>query len=485
MMKRQLILILCLSVLAASAFAQSATTVPVSANPIPHDQLLTMYARELEDKFDPTKADQLIKAHELVENYFAATTADARKKIVTELEATGVDANIIGRIIRIRLNWPALPGGIYYVNERMGKHDVFYFIGLPKNYDRSVAWPLVIMLPTAHAFVVEPPPDAAQVARIYTDWINAELVRHPDSIVIMPLLNLDELWGPSYAGMNSVIQSMHHAANRVNIDPRRVYLFGHGMSGHAVWNLGLHYPTYFAALGALAGGASQDWQRLRVVNLKNVLPVAWHDRDDKSVPVRASRGLVEALRLQKIDVDYEETQELGHVPPQPIAERVYTKMRARDRDLYPKEVWLQSNRPDTLFNRNDWVQVYDQIRTGDDQRLNFRTGFFVVHKNSYKIEAKLIEGNQIDVTCDNVGSMRLYLNDQMIDFSRPVRVVVNKKGRVEGYLKPSIDEMLKDQVFLGRGWRYYTSVVDIDLVEPTTRPTTRPTTQPASRRAGE
>jgi hypothetical protein len=37
--------------------------------------------------------------------------------------------------------------------------------------------------------------------------------------------------------------------------------------------------------------------------------------------------------------------------------------------------------------------------------------------------------------------------------------------------------MLKDQLFLGRGWRYFTGVIDVELVDrPTTRPTIRPTT---------
>jgi hypothetical protein len=38
--------------------------------------------------------------------------------------------------------------------------------------------------------------------------------------------------------------------------------------------------------------------------------------------------------------------------------------------------------------------------------------------------------------------------------------------------------MLKDQLFLGRGWRYYTAVIDVDLAPP---PTTQPTTRPSGR----
>ena len=61
----------------------------------------------------------------------------------------------------------------------------------------------------------------------------------PDAIVLLPMLDLKELWGPTYAGMNRVIQPMLHAAGRANVDPARVYVVGHSMSAHAAWNLAL------------------------------------------------------------------------------------------------------------------------------------------------------------------------------------------------------------------------------------------------------
>src|SRR5262249_9880497 len=162
---------------------------------------------------------------------------------------------------------------------------------------RARPWPMVIKLPTADAFVgKDPRPPADLVAVWYRDWMDQELARHPDAIVLMPLLNLDELYGPSYAGMNTVMQPMFHTADRLNIDPARVYMVGHSMAAHAVWNLALHYTTYFAAINPLAGSASQEFQRVRVMNLRNVLPVVWHDSTDLVVKVDMSRALVRILR---------------------------------------------------------------------------------------------------------------------------------------------------------------------------------------------
>jgi hypothetical protein len=77
--------------------------------------------------------------------------------------------------------------------------------------------------------------------------------------------------------------------------------------------------------------------------------------------------------------------------------------------------------------------------------------------------------------------MRFYLNEQNAEFSKPITVIVNGKVRFEGMVKPSLEEMLKDQLFLGRGWRYFTGFVDVDFsnLGASTRPTTRgSTTQP-------
>ena len=459
----------------------TATTRPSAADAIPRETLAEMYRAELGDAYDPVSADQYEAAHKLIEQYFASPSSGERKAIVTQLEATGLDANALGRLCRIRTNWPELKsGGVFYINQKAGPFDVRYFMGIPKTYDRTKPWPLVIKLPGVAAFLTNPLPDAKRVVEIYTGWMKEELAKHGDAIVLMPLLNLDELYGPSYAGMNSVIQPMLDAAERANVDPARVYMIGHSMAAHGVWNIALNYPTYFAAINPLAGSASADWQRLRLVNLHNTLPVVWHDDDDTVIKVGFSKSLVTTLRELKIDVDFDETKGLGHTPPERITEPEYQKLRARTRNLYPPIVWLQTDRPDIPLNRNDWVQIYQELDTGKERHLFFKhgTGHMTVYPNACGIKAQ-VHNNQIDVAADNVESMRFYVNDQLVQMAEPVTVIVNRKQKFKAVVKPSVDEMLKDQLFLGRGWRYYTGVIDILMTEPVTRPTTGPTTRPA------
>jgi len=459
----------------------AAATAAESSEAIDRGTLEKMYQQELGSLWSPQIADRLYESHVLMEQYFAAKEASRRAEIVRQLEALKIDPNILGRIVRIRFYWPALTGGVYYINERVGPHAVMYFIGVPDGYDRTKSWPLVIKLPGAHAFITTPPPSPDDVVRFYTTWIKDELKQHPDAVVLMPLLNLDECWGPSYKGMNSVIQPLYHVAGRLNIDPRRVYLMGHGMSGHATWNLALHYPTYFAAINPMSGGAPHVFQRVRMPGLRNIYCVVWHDSDDKITPVQLSREMVKILRQYKYDVDYEETALLGHAPSDELLDRMYRKMRSRQRELYPREVAHGSNRADTIFNRNDWVQVYQMLASGPELKVRMErgTGILPVYQNNYTITASIASPNRIVARTQNVESMRFYLNDQMVDMSRAVTVVVNNLARFEGMVRPSVEEMLKDQVFLGRGWRYFTAYVDVDFGASSgaaTRPATGPTT---------
>src|SRR5262245_36930691 len=161
---------------------------------LPRDQIVALYRGELGDRFDEKQFDAVLAAHRKIEAFFVERNSKQRAAIVGELVDSKIDPVILGRICRIRLHWPDLAGGVYYVNERIGPHNVAYFLGLPKDYVRTKAWPMVVRLPRADAFATKPPPDQQQVASIYTEWITADLAAHPDAIVLMPLLNFDNLF---------------------------------------------------------------------------------------------------------------------------------------------------------------------------------------------------------------------------------------------------------------------------------------------------
>ena len=96
-----------------------------------------IYRRELGAKYNPAIVDTLYQVHCLVEKYFATEYAEDRKAIVKWIASSASSPTLVGRITRIRMDWPALEHGVYYVNERVGPHESHYFLGVPKGYDRT------------------------------------------------------------------------------------------------------------------------------------------------------------------------------------------------------------------------------------------------------------------------------------------------------------------------------------------------------------
>ena len=187
------------------------------------------------------------------------------------------------------------------------------------------------------------------------------------------------------------------------------------------------------------------------------------------------------MRNLKLDVDFIETHKLGHEPNAEIRQECYQRLMDRTRPLYPKAISLQSNRPETFFNRIDWLQIWGPAAAGEERRQYLRRGpgFLLLDQNTWRIDAS-IDGQKINVTADNIDSFRLYLNDQMLNLSLPITVTVNHKSKFEGIVKQSLTTLVNDEPVLGRGFRYFTAAIDIDVAPPTTRPTTRPATQPTT-----
>ncbi len=54
-------------------------------------------------------------------------------------------------------------------------------------------------------------------------------------------------------GRLDALEVLQEAKNRINPDPKKIYLTGHSMGGHGTWYLGATYPDYFAAIAPCAG----------------------------------------------------------------------------------------------------------------------------------------------------------------------------------------------------------------------------------------
>lgn len=81
-----------------------------------------------------------------------------------------------------------------------------------------------------------------------------------------------------------------------SINTNKIYLTGNDMGGNGVWEIGLRYPDYFAALVPVAGYFDYPFTvPENICNLKDVPVWAFHGGRDDIIPVEAGQELVDAL----------------------------------------------------------------------------------------------------------------------------------------------------------------------------------------------
>ena len=61
-----------------------------------------------------------------------------------------------------------------------------------------------------------------------------------------------------------------------------------------------------------------------------------------------------------------------------------------------------------------------------------------------RLDVRNNEGNRIDVTTIRVCRYTLFLNDALVDFSRPITVVTNGAISFEGTITPQLETLLRE-----------------------------------------
>jgi predicted esterase len=93
------------------------------------------------------------------------------------------------------------------------------------------------------------------------------------------------------------------------IDPKRIYLMGHSMGGYGTWSIAMDHPDVFAALAPVSGGGNSTG----IEKIKHIPQFVVHGEDDRQVPVRLARLMVEAAKSCGSAVTYLEVKGGGHV----------------------------------------------------------------------------------------------------------------------------------------------------------------------------
>jgi poly(3-hydroxybutyrate) depolymerase len=307
-------------------------------------------------------------------------------------------------------------------------------LDVPSDYSPSRSWPLRV---TLHGGVgrTAPGPDDPP-ARPLTDRfpIGGELVLHPRA------------WAGSEWWTAGQVENIHRLVDRIkndyNVDESRIYVTGFSDGGTGAYFLAMRAATLWAACLPLHGHplvlANSDYGvdgMLFSSNLSNCPLHVVNGGRDPLYPSASVAPIIAMFRRGGVPVDFVPYPEAGHdLSAWPEERPRYEAfLRAHPRIAHPERISWETERTDR-YNRFRWL-IIDRLGTrGSDRPLadvnRYAAGnglempLFARGRQSGRVDITR-RGNTFDAETRGVTAFTLLVSPDVVDFSKPVRVVVN------------------------------------------------------------
>lgn len=333
-------------------------------------------------------------------------------------------------------------------------YEMSYAMHVPKNYDAKKSYPLIICL---HG--------AGFVGDSYIDRWQSRLEK--DAILVCPTISGGAWW--STQGERLVLDVLDAVISEYHVDLEKVFLTGMSNGGIGVYLVGMFHADRFAAISPMAGGIpSEIFPFLK--NFASTGIYIIHGTHDQVMPVRLSRDLSAYLKDSGIPHIYREhgkehPQAGGHFFPREELPALITWFERQHRIAAPARV--ESVRDINHLMPFYWTEINQTAgKVADVQESLFNNDeVALVKSGAFARLTAEIEGNTVTVTSTRVGQFTLFFNNRLIDFSKPVRVVVNGKQHFEGRLSENSAFLLSEAKRRGDGVSFYTASLKFDVSE--------------------
>ncbi len=141
-----------------------------------------------------------------------------------------------------------------------------YWIYLPKTYDETKKWPMIMFLEGGDASASPNPntvKDGGPVAHLLSQQ------NLPDSFVIVnPHMRTgsrnQRQW---FKNADGLVQMVDQVIKKHHVDPDRIYLTGQSRGGHGAWGVAKRFPEKFAAIVPIAGALNCESGCEKMVDL--------------------------------------------------------------------------------------------------------------------------------------------------------------------------------------------------------------------------
>lgn len=262
------------------------------------------------------------------------------------------------------------------------------------------------------------------------------------------------------------------------IDPNRVYFFGISEGAYGSQRLASFYADYLAAAGPIAGG-----EPMENAPAENCANIAFSFRTGENDKGFCRNELTQAAkdefdRLQGLHPGYYE-HDIQIVPGATHTSIPYDPttpwMKTHTRNPYPKYLFWENFAMDGQY-RDGFYNLYVKERSNEDNSS----------RSCYEMT---IDGNTVDLKVSTMtaeatertsqwnlpkkyaktytpatkGKVVIYLNDKLVDLSRPVTVTVNGREAFNGMVELSTANLVNSCAAFFDPARLYPAAVEVEV----------------------
>jgi len=243
-----------------------------------------------------------------------------------------------------------------------------------------------------------------------------------------------------------VLATVHHVTKRYHVDPDRIFLTGMSNGGIGAWLAGMHHAPLFAGIAPMASGLD-DVLMPFLANLRHTPVYIIHGVKDQVMPVELSRSISRELTKLGYPYVYREHQREhpmagGHYFPREELSDLVAWLNRQRREPWPTTLTLV--REASHFQPFSWLRIEatDPIAAFSDDLINKRDER--IRRREYaRIDATITRPNRIEVKTERVQRYSLFLNEQLIDVSKPLTVVTNGEVSFQDTVTPSLELLLR------------------------------------------
>ena len=264
-------------------------------------------------------------------------------------------------------------------------------------------------------------------------------------ILACPSVTMGSWW--TRYGEDLALTVLQEVQKDYHIDPDRIFLTGMSNGGIGTWIIGMHHADRFAGIAPMASGID-DVLFPFVENLVHTPVYVIHGAEDQIMPVQLSRDLVKEMERRGIPYQYQEhtwthPHAGGHFFPKQALPELMTWFDAQQREPLPRTISLV--RDATHLTPFSWVRIdmTDQIAAFTENLIDSRDEFITGGVYA-KIHAQVTAPNKIVVSTNRIRRFTLFLNQDLVDFSKPIIVETNGVISFEEMVEPRIETLLME-----------------------------------------